>query len=181
MILENIDIQSFTSYLIYLIPGLLSIKIYEHYAFSRNKLSFKELIFYSGILTVLVYTITSSFNQDILISFVITLVVLVASSFFASHIYRKFHRMEIRSNAWQEFVDNSLEYYVTVKMTDKKYVIGVLRISDYHSDENYDIILEDPYGFDKNGKQISLGRFMYIPKLSILTITRTIETKITDK
>ena len=89
--------------------------------------------------------------------------------------------MEIRSNAWQEFVDESLEYYVTVKLTNGKYVIGTLRTSDYYTDENYDIVLENPYIFDKTDKEVSLGKFMYIPKKSILTITRNVENENTDK
>lgn len=181
MSLENIDVENFTSYLIYLIPGLLAIKIYEHYTFSRNKLSFKELIFYSGILTVLVYTITSLFNQDILLSFVIAFIVLVALSFLASGIYRKFNQMENRSNTWQQFVTLGLRYYVTVKLTNEKYVIGILRASDYHAKENYDIMLENPYIFDKTDKEVSLGKFMYIPKKSILTMTRNVENENTDK
>jgi len=172
--LENLDFQNFfLSYLIYLIPGLLAIKIYEYFTFSRNKRSFKELLFYSGVLTALVYASISLINQDILISFVITFTVLVGLSFLASGIHRKLNKIEIRSNTWQQFVTHSLRYYVTVRMTNKKYVIGTLRTSDYHTDENYDIMLENPYEFDKDGKEISLGKFMYIPKQSILTITRT--------
>ncbi len=174
MSLENVAPQDFfLFYLIYLIPGIIAIKIYEHYTFSRNQLSFKELLFYSGILTALIYTIISLIDIDILLSFVITLIVLVGFSFLISGIHRKLHKIEIKSNTWQQFVNLSLRYYVIVRMTNKKYVIGTLRTSDYHTDENYDIMLENPYKFDKDDKEISLGKFMYIPKHSILTITRT--------
>ncbi len=175
MEIENLVGSSsfFLKYVIYFIPGLIAIKIYDYLTFSRIKLTFKEILFYSGLLTTIVYGVISFvWIYDFQASVIVTFVILIGTSFCIGKIKRRFFQKDqIRPNTWQRFLEQNIAFYVRVRTNDNKNVFGILKTADWYPDENYDIILKNPYIYDNDNKEQSLGSQMYIPRKSISSIT----------
>lgn len=164
------------NYFVYFVPGLIGIKIFDYVTFSRIKLPFQELLFYSSLLTVVVYVIIFNIYDSLTVdSIIITSLILVGGSYGMGKIKRKFfQKSEIRPTAWKSFIDSSLGYYVHVRTTDGKDIFGAMYVSDIHADENYDIILQSAFIY-REGEEEKLGDSIFIPKRSIFTITKLYE------
>lgn len=155
--------------LIYLVTGFLSIKIFDYLANYKRKFVFYELIIYSAIITI-----SSFYVHDVLLGnnlqhfIILPLIVPIIISGVLGYILKKYMRKNVsRQSVWDTFRIESFKKYVKITTKNGDEIYGWVSGMDLdNQDSNNDIILRDPFVYNKN-KTNSLGKMVYFSNHSI--------------
>ncbi len=170
--------------LLFILPGFLILKNFDHFGVYQRKLNNMELTLVSLAISLVIYFPTHIFyfgieDENLFIYYYGLLMIgfIVGTAIFGKIIKIKYRSNKTKLHAWVRFADRNVGEYILINtINGKRYMGYLLNATQDFDDKNQDIVLGKPDLIKSDGSTLALGEEIFFPYKSIESIVTLTDT-----